>query len=210
MPVLDLSVSPLTGLNRVLKALEDYVLAALLLVLASPLLLGIAVGVKLRSPGPVIFRQLRHGWDGRPFAIYKFRTMYVHTPPDCGPVQASRDDPRVTRLGALLRRTSLDELPQFFNVLRGDMSVVGPRPHALEHNLQYREAIEAYMQRQHVKPGITGWAQVNGLRGETDTLEKMRQRVAYDRRYIENWSLSFDFKIMLMTLLRFLSDENAY
>lgn len=208
--VVDLFPSPLVGMNRVLKAAEDRVLAFVLLLLLSPLLLVLAIGVKLSSPGPVIFRQQRHGWGGKPFTIYKFRTMIVHTEAYGHITQASKMDHRVTRFGAFLRRTSLDELPQLVNVLQGHMSIVGPRPHALCHNEYYKEWIEWYMQRHKVKPGITGWAQVNGWRGETDTLEKMKKRLEYDLYYIHHWSLLFDMKIILLTLSKGFSHENAY
>jgi len=210
MPMLDLSTTPMTGMNRLVKALEDRILSALILILISPLLLGIALAVKLSSPGPVLFKQKRHGWDGREIVVYKFRSMVVHDE-DAGQVtQARKGDPRVTRIGAFLRRTSLDELPQFFNVLMGDMSIVGPRPHAVAHNEQYKDLIDHYMQRHKVKPGITGWAQVNGYRGETDTLEKMQKRVEYDLYYIEHWSLWFDLKIIFLTIFKEFINKNAY
>lgn len=209
LAVLNLTMSPMVGINRVGKLIEDYVLGSLILIAISPLMLGIAIGVKLSSPGPVLFRQQRHGWDGRTFDCYKFRTMVVHEE-DMTVRQATRDDPRVTRFGAFLRRTSLDELPQLFNVLKGDMSLVGPRPHAVTHNLLYRERIEDYMLRHKVKPGITGWAQINGWRGETDTDEKMKHRVEHDLYYIENWSLGLDFKILAMTAFKGFVHENAY
>jgi putative colanic acid biosynthesis UDP-glucose lipid carrier transferase len=210
LPLLDLTATPMVGMNRVIKAIEDRVLAALILVLAAPLMALIAFGVKLSSPGPVLFRQYRHGWDGRRIKIYKFRTMRVHKEESGTVTQATRDDPRVTRFGRFLRRTSLDELPQFYNVLQGRMSIVGPRPHAVEHNNQYRELIDAYMLRHHVKPGITGWAQINGLRGETDTLEKMEKRIEYDLYYIENWSLWLDLKIIAMTAAVAFTGQRAY
>ena len=210
VPMLELSTTPMVGLNRVIKALEDRLLAAFILVLISPLLLAIAMAVRLSSPGPILFKQIRHGWDGREFRIYKFRTMHEHQEPPDTLTQARRDDPRVTRIGAFLRRTSLDELPQFFNVLQGRMSIVGPRPHAIQHNDLYKDQIEHYMLRHRVKPGITGWAQVNGYRGETDTLEKMQRRVEYDLYYIEHWSLWFDIRIIYLTIKRGLMDKNAY
>jgi putative colanic acid biosynthesis UDP-glucose lipid carrier transferase len=185
------------------------VLGSIILVLISPLLAAIAIGVKLSSPGPAIFRQKRNGLDGGEITVYKFRTMRTM---DDGPVvtQATRDDPRITRFGAFLRRTSLDELPQFFNVLQGRMSIVGPRPHAVAHNEIYRELIKAYMVRHKVKPGITGWAQVNGLRGETDTIDKMKARVEYDLEYLRNWSLVLDLQIIVRTLRVLVFDRNAY
>jgi putative colanic acid biosynthesis UDP-glucose lipid carrier transferase len=200
----------MVGINRILKAIEDRVLALVMLVLTAPLLMLVAIGVKLSSPGPIIFRQQRHGWDGQPFTLYKFRTMVVHSETDDCVTQACRNDPRVTRFGAFLRRTSLDELPQLINVLQGDMSLVGPRPHAVSHNEYYKNLIEPYRGRARVKPGITGWAQVNGFRGATNALEKMVKRVEYDIYYIENWSLWFDLKIMLLTLVKGFYHENAY
>ncbi|HHJ18753.1 MAG TPA: undecaprenyl-phosphate glucose phosphotransferase [Gammaproteobacteria bacterium] len=210
MAVLDLTASPMVGLNRAIKAIEDRVLALFILVLISPLLAVIAAGVKLSSPGPVLFKQKRHGWDGKLIKVYKFRSMMVHCEDDGKVTQAKKCDCRITKFGAFLRRTSLDELPQFFNVLQGCMSIVGPRPHAIAHNEQYKEQIEAYMLRHKVKPGITGWAQVNGLRGETDTLDKMKRRVEYDLYYIEHWSLWFDMKIIVRTLFTGFVDKNAY
>ena len=210
VPVLNLNTSPMMGVNRLLKAVEDRILATLILILASPLMVLIALAVKLSSPGPVFFRQKRHGWDGKPIKIYKFRTMVLHAEPLGCVTQCHRYDVRLTRIGAFLRRTSLDELPQFINVLQGRMSIVGPRPHALEHNEQYKELIDTYMQRHKVKPGITGWAQVNGWRGETDTLEKMKKRVEYDLHYISNWSLWLDLKIIFLTLFRGFFHKNAY
>lgn len=210
MPAIDLRVSPMTGISRALKTIEDGLLALIILVLTAPLMAVIAVGVKMSSPGPILFKQRRHGWDGRPIEVYKFRTMVMHNEANGTVTQARKDDPRVTAFGAFLRRTSLDELPQFFNVLQGRMSIVGPRPHALAHNEQYKELIPQYMLRHKVKPGITGWAQVNGWRGETDTLEKMAKRVELDLYYIENWSLWLDLKIILMTLFRAFNHPNAY
>ncbi|WP_149196348.1 undecaprenyl-phosphate glucose phosphotransferase [Luteimonas suaedae] len=210
LPVINLRSSPLDGEARVVKAAEDKLLASLILLLISPLLTTIAVAVKLSSPGPVLFRQLRHGRDGKPIEVWKFRSMRVHQEHDGQVTQATRDDPRVTPLGAFLRRTSLDELPQFFNVLQGTMSIVGPRPHAIAHNEHYKTLVDHYMQRHRVKPGITGWAQVNGLRGETDTLEKMAKRVRYDLFYLQNWSLALDLKIIAMTVLKGFFGKNAY
>lgn len=210
LPMLDISNSPMAGANLVLKWLEDKVLGLLILVLISPLLLGIAVAVKVTSPGPVIFRQKRHGWNGETISIFKFRSMYVHDDKPDSVTQAKKGDDRITPLGQFLRRTSLDELPQFFNVLQGNMSIVGPRPHAVAHNLEYRELIPRYMLRHKVKPGITGWAQVNGFRGETDTLDKMSDRVKADLYYIENWSLWLDVKIIFMTVFKGFVHPNAY
>lgn len=210
VPMIDLSASPMTGTNGIVKAVEDRVLALLILLLISPLLLAIALGVKLSSKGPVLYKQKRHGWDGRPFNIYKFRSMKVGADEEGQVTQAVKGDSRVTRFGAFLRKTSLDELPQFINVLQGRMSIVGPRPHAVEHNELFKSQIDGYMLRHKVKPGITGWAQVNGWRGETDTLDKMQKRIEYDLFYIENWSLAFDLKIIFLTVFRGFIHKNAY
>lgn len=209
VPVVGLCESPFTGLNGAIKRLTDLALASAALVVAAPLLLAIAVGVKRSSPGPVIFRQRRNGLDGREIVIYKFRTM--RTQDDGAHVQqARREDPRVTPFGRLLRRTSMDELPQLINVLQGRMSLVGPRPHAVAHNEMYRTLIPAYMRRHQVRPGITGWAQVNGHRGETDTLEKMQDRVAFDLAYLRNASPGLDLVILLRTVWLVLRGTNAY
>jgi putative colanic acid biosynthesis UDP-glucose lipid carrier transferase len=209
VPVVGICETPFTGTNSLVKRISDLVLASLILVLISPLLLVIAVGVKLSSPGPVIFKQRRNGLDGEEIVVWKFRSM---TTQDNGHVvkQATRDDPRITRFGAFLRRSSLDELPQFFNVLQGRMSIVGPRPHAVAHNEEYRRLIKAYMVRHKVKPGITGWAQVNGHRGETDTLDKMQARVEYDLAYLRNWSLGLDLQIIARTVKLVFFDRKAY
>ena len=209
VPVVGICETPFTGTNELVKRSSDVVLAALILVLISPLLLLIALGVKLSSPGPAIFKQRRNGLDGEEIVVYKFRSM---TSQDNGSVvrQATKEDARITRFGALIRRTSLDELPQFFNVLQGRMSIVGPRPHAVAHNEEYRQIIKAYMVRHKVKPGITGWAQVNGHRGETDTLEKMKARVEYDLEYLRNWSLGLDLQIIVRTIRLMFFDRNAY
>jgi putative colanic acid biosysnthesis UDP-glucose lipid carrier transferase len=209
VPVVGICETPFTGTNELVKRLSDIVLASLIVILISPLLLVIAVGIKVTSPGPVIFKQRRNGLDGEEIVVYKFRSM---TTVDDGAVvrQATRDDPRITPLGAILRRSSLDELPQFFNVLQGTMSIVGPRPHAVTHNAEYRQIIKAYMVRHKVKPGITGWAQVNGQRGETDTIEKMRTRVEYDLEYLRNWSLGLDLRIIVSTVRLLFFDRHAY
>jgi putative colanic acid biosysnthesis UDP-glucose lipid carrier transferase len=209
MPVVSVCETPFRGFNGVVKRLSDIVLALLILMLTLPLLVAIAVGVKMSSPGPVIFRQRRYGLDGREIVVYKFRSMTVT---EDGAVirQATRADGRVTAFGALLRRYSLDELPQFINVLQGRMSVVGPRPHAVAHTELYRKLIKGYMIRHKVKPGITGWAQVNGFRGETDTLDKMEGRIAYDLAYLRQWSLRLDLWIVLKTPLVALQARNAY
>lgn len=210
MTVIDLNASPLTGHNTLIKATVDKVIAVVALVLLAPLLALIAVLIKLDSPGPVFFRQKRHGWDGRVINVLKFRTMRESTEQADDARQAQPNDPRVTAIGRVLRKTSLDELPQFINVLRGEMSVVGPRPHPLALNHSYSGRIDAYMQRHRVKPGITGWAQVHGLRGETETLEKMQRRVEYDLYYIEHWSLWLDIKIILLTIATGWGGKNAY
>ena len=176
----------------------------------SPLLIAIAIAVKLSSRGPVLFKQKRKSTDGRIFTIYKFRSMRAHAEAAGVVTQAKRNDPRITRVGAFLRRTSLDELPQFFNVLRGDMSVVGPRPHAIEHDDQYQKLVSGYIHRYRVKPGITGWAQVNGYRGETDRIEKMEGRIACDLYYLGNWSFALDMRIIAATVVKGLVHRNAY
>ncbi|MDN3524158.1 undecaprenyl-phosphate glucose phosphotransferase [Halomonas sabkhae] len=198
---LDLNVSPLNGPVRVVKALEDRILGMALFLFFLPVMLIVAGLVRWQMGAPVLFKQYRHGLDGKRFRIYKFRTMSAG--PEAGATrQASAGDSRITPLGAFLRRTSLDELPQLYNVLQGRMSLVGPRPHAMDHNNHYKDVIEAYMQRHRVKPGMTGWAQVNGLRGITDDVALMRRRVEYDLYYIDNWSPGLDFKILLMTVPR--------
>lgn len=209
VPVVGICESPFTGTNAFVKRLSDIVIASVILVLIAPLMLVLAAGVKLSSPGPVIFRQRRSGLDGEQIVVYKFRSM--RTMEDGAQVrQATRDDPRITPFGAFLRRTSLDELPQFVNVLQGRMSVVGPRPHALAHNQQYRDLVKAYMVRHKVRPGITGWAQINGHRGETDTLDKMKARVEYDLQYLRNWSLRLDLQIIARTVKLVFFDRQAY
>ena len=210
LPVVNISESPFSGLKGALKWVEDKALALIILALISPLLVVIALGIKLGSPGPVIFRQRRGGLDNREIIVWKFRTMTVHDEAKIGEVpQARKNDPRVTPFGAFLRRTSMDELPQFINVLMGDMAVVGPRPHPLWLNDFHRDKIPRYMLRSWIKPGITGWAQVCGWRGETDEPWKMEMRVQHDLYYIENWSLGFDLYIILLTLFR-LRSAHAY
>ncbi|MEK2605572.1 undecaprenyl-phosphate glucose phosphotransferase [Burkholderia arboris] len=208
---LDLVASPLSARALAGKAMFDRAFAGLALVVIAPLMALIAIAVKWSSPGPVLFRQQRRGAYGRIFTIYKFRTMHRHDAGEQGEVrQATQGDPRVTRIGALLRRTSLDELPQFFNVLKGDMSVVGPRPHAVEHDRFYQPLVDGYIQRYRIKPGITGWAQVNGYRGETDRIEKMQKRVEHDLYYLNNWSFALDVRIVAATVLRGFTHRNAY
>ena len=212
VPMLNVFEKPIAGWDGVVKALEDRLLATLILMMISPLMLGVALAIKLTSPGPVFFKQKRYGFNNEIIEVFKFRSMHVERcSGDSGQIaQATRDDDRITPLGRMLRRTSLDELPQFINVVRGEMSIVGPRPHAVAHNEQYAQLVDEYLARHKVKPGITGWAQVNGLRGETDTLDKMERRVQFDLHYIENWSLGFDLKIILQTLLVGFSHPNAY
>lgn len=208
-PLLTLYRRPLEGWGGVLKTIEDYAVGVPAFVLLSPLMLAIAVAIKLEGKGPILFKQQRHGFNHKVFRIYKFRTMTVAEDGD-DIIQATRHDPRVTRLGAFLRRYSLDELPQILNVLKGDMSLVGPRPHALAHNHQYAQTVQNYSGRHKMKPGMTGWAQVNGWRGETSEREHMAQRVKYDLEYIDNWSLWFDFKIMVLTFAAVLFPKNAH
>lgn len=206
MSVINLSVTPMDGINKWMKAVEDKMLSFLILLLISPLLLVIAVLIKLSSPGPILFRQNRLSWNGREFAMLKFRTMPVDTEADSGPVWATSGENRATPLGAFLRRTSLDELPQFWNVLKGDMSIVGPRPERKVFVEQFADDIPSYMQKHMVKAGITGWAQVNGWRGDTD----LKKRIEHDLYYIDNWSLWLDLKIILMTVFKGFVHKNAY
>jgi len=208
MPALQLWATEATPLKLRFKHLADKVVSLLLLLVLAPLLALLALFVVIDSPGPVLFAQRRYGINGRPFRCYKFRTMGVLEDGACV-TQATRDDPRVTRVGRWLRRLNLDELPQLLNVLRGDMSLVGPRPHAEAHNEYYRTRVGAYMRRHTLRPGITGWAQVLGYRGETRTIEAMQQRVHADLDYIHNWSLVLDVEIMLLTFLSW-SGSNAY
>jgi putative colanic acid biosynthesis UDP-glucose lipid carrier transferase len=209
VPVVGICETPFTGINRLMKRISDLVLSSLILLLITPVLAAVAIGVKLSSPGPVIFKQKRNGLHGEEIEVYKFRSM---TSMDNGAVvkQATKGDARITPFGTFIRKTSLDELPQFINVLQGRMSIVGPRPHAVAHNEIYRQLIKAYMVRHKVKPGITGWAQVNGHRGETDTVEKMQARVEYDLEYLRNWSLGLDLVIILRTVKSVWADAKAY
>jgi putative colanic acid biosynthesis UDP-glucose lipid carrier transferase len=209
LPVVAVCESPFTGFNGLIKRMSDIILSLLILILISPIMLAVAIGIKLSSPGPVIFQQRRYGLDGKEIIVYKFRSMTVtEDGPDIP--QAQKNDKRITPLGAFLRKTSLDELPQFINVLQGKMSVVGPRPHAVAHNEQYRKLIDGYMVRHKVKPGITGWAQVNGYRGETEVLDKMKKRIDYDLDYLRNWTLRLDLYIVLKTLQVLVKDRHAY
>ncbi|WP_081869812.1 undecaprenyl-phosphate glucose phosphotransferase [Endozoicomonas numazuensis] len=206
----DITRSPLDGFNSILKRAEDIVIASLILILISPLCLLIALAVKLSSPGPVLFKQYRYGKGKEKIKVYKFRSMKLHQEESGSVTQAIKGDPRITRLGAFLRCTSLDELPQFINVLQGRMSIVGPRPHAVAHNEQYKDQVASYMKRHKIKPGITGLAQVNGYRGETDTLEKMQKRVEFDIKYLEQWSLWLDIKIVFKTVFKGFISDKAY
>ncbi|HKQ25472.1 MAG TPA: undecaprenyl-phosphate glucose phosphotransferase [Burkholderiales bacterium] len=210
IPVVAICDSPFLGFNSILKRLTDIFFASLVLLLIWPLMLVIALSVKATSRGPAIFKQRRYGLDGAEIMVYKFRSMTVAEDGDSVFRQAKRHDSRVTPLGAFLRRTSLDELPQFLNVIQGTMSIVGPRPHPVALNEQYRKVIKRYMIRHKVKPGITGWAQINGYRGETETVEKMQSRVAYDLDYMRNWSVAMDFWIMFRTVTIVFKDRNAY
>jgi Undecaprenyl-phosphate glucose phosphotransferase len=209
IPVVDINSTPISGMNRVIKEIEDRVLAAVILTLISPIMALIALAIRLESRGPVVYKQERHGWDGKVIKVYKFRSMRV-TESSRDFKQATKNDPRVTKVGAFIRRTSLDELPQFFNVLQGRMSIVGPRPHPVSLNDQYKDKVEFYFQRHKVKPGITGWAQINGCRGETDTLDKMERRIQYDLQYIQNWSLWLDLKIIFLTIFKGFVSDKAY
>jgi len=210
MPVINLAASPLSNPQLWPKFLFDRLFALAILIAMLPLFIGLGIAVKLSSPGPVLFRQKRKGIDGREFEIFKFRTMKVHGEKPGIVLQASRNDSRITKVGAFLRRTSLDELPQFLNVLFGQMSVVGPRPHAIEHDDFYKELIDDYMYRYRIRPGITGWAQVNGYRGETRKVEKMETRVKFDLFYIQNWTFWFDIKIIFITLVKGFVGRNAF
>lgn len=201
--------SPFFGAHEFIKRTEDVVVASIILVLISPLLITIACLVKFTSKGPVIFKQDRYGLDGRKIKVWKFRSMSVTENSEVV-TQATKNDARITPLGGFLRRTSLDELPQFINVLKGDMSIVGPRPHAVAHNEEYRKKVEFYMLRHKAKPGITGWAQINGWRGETDTIDKMEKRVEFDLYYIKHWSLWLDVKIIFLTIFKGFRNANAY
>jgi putative colanic acid biosynthesis UDP-glucose lipid carrier transferase len=209
MPVIAIRESPFTGFNSMVKRGSDIVLGLLIQILLLPLMLVIAIAVKVTSKGPIIFRQRRYGLYGEEIIVYKFRSMTV-SEDGATVTQATKNDQRVTRIGGFLRRSSLDELPQFINVLQGRMSIVGPRPHAVAHNEQYRKLIKGYMLRHKVKPGITGWAQVNGLRGETETLDKMEARIHFDLDYLRNWSLWLDIWIIFRTVKVVLARENAH
>ncbi|MCY1510119.1 UDP-glucose:undecaprenyl-phosphate glucose-1-phosphate transferase [compost metagenome] len=207
LAAINLNESPLTSYPTaaLTKAALDRSVALLAILLLSPLLLGTSLAVKLSSPGPVLFKQKRHGWNGKVIKVWKFRSMRVHA--DAHVKQATREDPRITRVGRFIRRTSIDELPQLFNVLQGRMSLVGPRPHAVAHNDYYTGKIDAYMARHRIKPGITGLAQISGSRGETETIDKMERRVELDLAYINNWSIWLDLKILIKTPFTLLSKD---
>jgi putative colanic acid biosynthesis UDP-glucose lipid carrier transferase len=209
LPAVDLNSPVSNDVRGIVKELFDKVFALTVLILLLPLFIVLAVVIKLSSPGPVFFKQPRLGLNGKQFNVYKFRSMKLHE--EHGTIrQATQDDPRVTKIGRFIRRTSLDELPQFINVLLGDMSVVGPRPHALQHNELYKDRLEMYMLRHRVKPGITGWAQIHGYRGETDTVDKMAKRVQFDLHYIQHWSFWMDLKIIAWTAFKGWTGNNAY
>lgn len=208
LPTISIFDSPIEGVNAWIKRTEDIVVSSVILAMISPLMVVLALLVKLTSKGPVFFKQNRYGMGGEQIRVWKFRSMTVMEQGG-DVVQAKANDPRITPLGAFLRRTSLDELPQFINVLKGDMSIVGPRPHATAHNEHYRKLIDRYMLRHKVKPGITGWAQINGWRGETDTLYKMAKRIKFDLYYIQNWNLWFDLKIIFLTVFKGFVGKNA-
>lgn len=210
LPVIHIMETPLSGINGFIKELEDKILAISILLAASPLILLIILGIKLSSPGPVFYKQLRGGMHGERIWVWKFRTMKHHSEPPEKIFQAIPGDARITPFGAFLRRTSLDELPQFLNVLKGDMSIVGPRPHAVEHDHFYQQQIDTYILRHQVKPGLTGWAQVNGWRGETGEIRKMENRIRHDIYYINNWSLWFDLRIIVRTVFIILTGKNAH
>jgi Undecaprenyl-phosphate glucose phosphotransferase len=219
-PTLQLIHYPLSGWSNLIKWIEDRFLSLLILIFVSPLLVFIAIAIKLDSPGRVFFKQRRYGFNNNEIDVWKFRSMYVdnsayvdNSGPNVPMRQATKNDVRVTRVGRFLRQSSLDELPQFINVFLGDMSIVGPRPHAVAHTYhgqKFEEIIARYAARHRVKPGITGWAQVNGWRGETDTVEKIEKRIEYDLHYIEHWSLWFDIWIIMKTMILIVKDENAY
>ena len=209
-PTLTLCSRPLGDWSKVAKRLEDLVISVVAIVILAPLMVIVSLLVKLDSPGPALFRQRRLGFNNNVIVVYKFRTMTHRSSASDDVSQAKRVDPRITRVGKFLRRTSIDELPQLFNVLQGDMSLVGPRPHALAHNEHYATLIDGYLRRHRMQPGITGWAQVNGFRGETDTLEKMQRRVEHDLAYTDGWSLALDIKILIKTVTTSLFDGNAY
>jgi Undecaprenyl-phosphate glucose phosphotransferase len=213
VPVFDIADRPISDWNLIFKWLFDKIVALVAIIVFSPVMIATAIAIKLESKGPVIFKQKRHGFNNELIEVYKFRSMYTDRSDANASKLVTKNDPRVTRVGRFIRKTSIDELPQFFNVLKGELSVVGPRPHALQakaDNKLYYEAVDGYFARHKVKPGVTGWAQINGWRGETDTVDKIMQRVHHDLYYIENWSILLDLYILFMTPIRLLKSENAY
>lgn len=208
IPIIEINGAPMSSTSRFLKRIEDIVLTLIIVILISPIVLVVTVLIKLTSKGPILYKQYRHGWNGKTIKVYKFRSMYFNAKDEFK--QATKNDSRITPIGLFIRKTSIDEFPQFLNVLQGRMSIVGPRPHAISMNEDYKDKIDNYMQRHKVKPGITGWAQVNGLRGETDTIEKMENRIECDLFYIQNWSILFDLRIILMTIYKGFIGKNAY
>ncbi|PLX39660.1 MAG: undecaprenyl-phosphate glucose phosphotransferase [Hyphomicrobiales bacterium] len=213
VPFVDVFTKPIADWNSILKRLFDLMFASTALILASPIMLATALAVRIESPGPALFRQKRYGFNNEMVDVFKFRSMFTDKADADASKLVTKDDDRVTKVGRFIRRTSIDELPQLFNVLRGDLSLVGPRPHARSAKAAgqlYEQVVDGYFARHRVKPGVTGWAQINGYRGETDTSDKIRNRVDYDLYYIENWSLLFDLYILFMTPIRLLNTENAY
>lgn len=208
IPIIEINGVALSSQSRILKRIEDIVLSLIIAVIISPIVLTVAIIIKLTSKGPILYKQERHGFNGKTIKVYKFRSMYYEEKAEFK--QATKNDSRITPIGKFIRKTSIDEFPQFLNVLQGRMSIVGPRPHAVSMNHDYKDKVDNYMQRHKVKPGITGWAQVNGLRGETDTIEKMERRIEYDLYYIQNWSLWFDLKIIFLTIFKGFIGKNAY
>ena len=208
IPIIEINGTALSTSARILKRLEDIVLSLAIAILISPIIIAVAIIIKLTSKGPILYKQERHGFNGKTIKVYKFRSMYFEEKAEFK--QATKNDSRITPIGAFIRRTSIDEFPQFLNVLQGRMSIVGPRPHAVSMNHDYKDKVDNYMQRHKVKPGITGWAQVNGFRGETDTIEKMEKRIEYDLFYIQNWSLWLDLKIIFLTIFKGFIGKNAY
>ena len=208
IPIIEINGTPMSSTSHVIKRIEDIVLSLLIAILISPIVILVAILIKLTSKGPIVYKQYRHGWNGKTIKIYKFRSMYFDDKDNF--IQATKNDSRITPIGRFIRRTSIDEFPQFLNVLQGRMSIVGPRPHPISMNEDYKDKIDNYMQRHKVKPGVTGWAQVNGLRGETETMEKMEKRIEYDLFYIQNWSIWFDLKIILLTIFKGFMGKNAY
>lgn len=208
IPIIEINGTPMSLTSRILKRLEDIILSLIIVTLIFPIIIAVAIIIKLTSKGPILYKQERHGWNGKTIKVYKFRSMYYSEKNEFK--QATKNDSRITPIGRFIRSTSIDEFPQFLNVLQGRMSIVGPRPHAVSMNEDYKDKIDNYMQRHKVKPGITGWAQVNGLRGETDTIEKMEKRIEYDLFYIQNWSILLDLKIIFFTIFKGFIGKNAY